>query len=101
MDLVNAPNGAAIGALQAATLTAIAAIPAPPSASEGAAAILQTDLSTIEDDAPADSLCTVCLATLHSSVAGTTWTIRKTDGTTKVAKTVAISADAVPIVGVT
>ena len=101
MDLVNAPNGGRDRRLQAATLTAIAAIPAPPSASEGAAAILQTDLSTIEDDAPADSLCTVCLATLHSSVAGTTWTIRKTDGATKVAKTVAISADAVPIVGVT
>jgi hypothetical protein len=101
MDLVSAPNSTAIGALQASVLTAIAAIPAPPTAGDVAQAILQTDLSTVEGHAPADSLCTVCLATLHSSVAGTTWTIRKTDGTTMVAKTVAVSADAAPIVGVT
>ncbi len=69
-------------------------------ASQIAAAVLQTDLSTVENDAPADSLCTVCLATLHSSVADTTWTIRKTDGTTKATKTVTASADAEPITGV-
>ncbi len=73
----------------------------PPTATEVAQAVLQTDLSTVEDAAAADSLCTVCLASLHSSVAGTTWTIRKTDGTTMVAKTVAVSAGAEPIVGVT
>jgi hypothetical protein len=73
----------------------------PPTAIQVAQAILQTDLATVEDAAAADSLCTVCLASLHSSVAGTTWTIRKTDGTTMVAKTVAVSAGAEPIVGVT
>ncbi len=79
----------------------LAAVQALPSAAAIAAAVFLVDLAGVQDAAPENSLCTVCLAGLHSSVAGTTWTIRKTDGTTKVAKTVAIAADAAPIVGVT
>ncbi len=72
----------------------------PPTAQEIAAAVLQTDLSLVDTDAANNSLCTVCLATLHSSMDGTTWTIRKTDGTTKLTKTLTVSAGGEPIVGV-
>jgi hypothetical protein len=58
-------------------------------------------LADVEDAAPGNSLCTVCLAALHSSVAGSTWTIKKTDGTTKITRTVAVDPAAQPIVGVT
>ena len=64
------------------------------------AGVFLVDLADVQDAAPDDSLATVCLAGLHSGVAGTTWTIRKTDGTTKLAKTVTASAGAQPIVGV-
>jgi hypothetical protein len=79
----------------------LTAVRAAPTATAIAEAVLLVDLAGVQDAAPENSLCTVCLAGLHSSVAGTTWTIRKTDGTTKVAKTVAVSADAAPITGVT
>ncbi len=79
----------------------LAAVQDLPTAAAIAAAVFLVDLAGVQDAAPENSLCTVCLAGLHSSVAGTTWTIRKTDGTTKAAKTVAIAADAAPIVGVT
>ena len=52
------------------------------------AGVFLVDLADVQDAAPNDSLATMCLAGLHSGVSGTTWTIRKTDGTTKLAKTV-------------
>ncbi len=74
-----------------ALATAVAAIPA---------GVFLVDLANVQDAAPADSLATVCLAGLHSGVSGTTWTIRKTDGTTKLAKSVTASPGAAPIVNV-
>jgi hypothetical protein len=96
----NATQGTAAGALESTVTELASAVAALPTAGQVAAAVLQADLSTVEAAAATDSLCTVCLATLHSSVAGTTWTIRKTDGTTMATKTVTPSADAEPIVGV-
>ena len=64
------------------------------------AGVFLVDLADVQDAAPNDSLATMCLAGLHSAVSGTTWTIRKTDGTTKLAKTVTSSLGAAPIVGV-
>ena len=47
------------------------------------------------------ALAALVLATLESEVSGTTWTIRKSDGTTFVTKTLTVDADADPVVGVT
>ena len=46
-----------------------------PTAAAVAQAVFLVDLAGVQDAAPENSLCTVCLAGLHSSVAGTTWTI--------------------------
>ena len=64
-------------------------------------AILARSVATCEESAAEWSLCTVILATLESSVSGTTWTIKRTDGTTTHAtKTVTADSDADPITGV-
>lgn len=73
---------------------------APPTATEVADAVLSRDASNVEGSAGEHSLCTVILASQESSVSGTSWTIRKTDGTTYLVKTVTTDGDAEPIVGV-
>jgi hypothetical protein len=63
--------------------------------------ILARGVSHSELAAEEFSLCTVILATLQSAIAGGTWTIKRTDGTTTHAtRTVTEDADSNPIVGV-
>ena len=64
-------------------------------------ATLGRNVANIEATAAEHSLCTVVLATLESSISGSTWTIKQTDGTTHVTKTVTTDAAANPITGVT
>ncbi|MHC4398599.1 MAG: hypothetical protein ACYTG0_02865 [Planctomycetota bacterium] len=64
-------------------------------------ALLIRDVDQVEAGAPEHSLCTVVLAVLESAVSGTTWTIKRTDGsTTHAVKTVTTDASATPITGV-
>lgn len=73
----------------------------PPTATAVADAVLARNVSNVEASAPEHSLCTVILGMLESSVSGTTWTIKRSDGSTPHAtKTVATDADADPITGV-
>ena len=70
-------------------------------ANQIADAVLARDVDQVESTAPEHSLCTVVLAALESQIAGTTWTIKQTDGvTTHAVKTVAKDASAEPITGV-
>jgi hypothetical protein len=72
-----------------------------PTATEVADAVLSRSASSVEGSAGEHTLCTVILATLESAVSGSTWTIRRTDGTTTHAtKSVTTSAGADPITGV-
>lgn len=64
-------------------------------------AMLSRDVDQVESAAPEHSLCTIILATLESSLTGSTWTIKRTDGsTTHVTKTVSSDETANPITGV-
>jgi len=63
--------------------------------------ILKRGVDNVEDAANAASLAAIILATLESSLAGNTWSIRKTDGTLFTTKTVTVDATADPITGVT
>jgi hypothetical protein len=63
--------------------------------------MLKRGVSNVEDTADTTSLAAIILAILESSISGTTWTIRKTGGTTFVTKTVTVDSDANPITGVT
>jgi hypothetical protein len=63
--------------------------------------ILKRGVSNVEDTADALSIAAIILATLESSISGTTWTIRKSGGTTFTTKTVTVDSDANPITGVT
>jgi hypothetical protein len=64
-------------------------------------AVLARDVDQVEASAPEHSLCTVVLAALESQIVGSTWTIKRTDGsTTHATKTVTTDADAEPITGV-
>ena len=63
--------------------------------------ILKRGVSNVEDAADAHSLATIILAILESSLSGTTWTIKKTGGTTFTTKTVTVDAAADPITAVT
>ena len=59
------------------------------------------NVSNVEAAAPEHSLCTIVLAGLESSLSGTTWTIKRTDGsTTHATKTVTADGSASPITGV-
>ena len=70
-------------------------------ANDVADAILARDVAQVEAGAPEHSLCTVVLAALESQIVGTTWAIKRTDGsTTHAAKTVTKDAAAEPITGV-
>lgn len=72
-----------------------------PTAVENADAVLSRGVSNVEDTADTTSLAAIILAIMESSVSGTTWTIRKTGGTTFVSKTITTDAAAEPITGVT
>ena len=64
-------------------------------------AVLARNISQVEAGAAEHSLCTVVLAALESSTSGTTWTIKRTDGsTTHATKTITKDAAAQPITGV-
>jgi hypothetical protein len=63
--------------------------------------ILTRGMSNVEDAADATSLAALVLAAFESSVSGTTWTIRKTDGTTFTTKSLTVDSGANPITGVT
>ena len=64
-------------------------------------AVLARDVGEVEAGAPEHSLCTIVLAALESQIEGSTWTIKRTDGsTTHAAKTVVKDANAEPITGV-
>jgi hypothetical protein len=61
-------------------------------------ALLGRNVSNVEATAPEHSLATIVLAILQSAMAGTTWTIYRTDGTTPhAAKAVTTDAAASPI----
>jgi hypothetical protein len=64
-------------------------------------AVLARDVEQVEASAPEHSLSTLVLAALESQITGTTWTIKRTDGsTTHATKTVTKDAAAEPITGV-
>jgi hypothetical protein len=64
-------------------------------------AVLSRNVSNVEGSAPEHSLCTIVLATLEYAVSGTTWTIKRTDGsTTHATKTLTTAAGADSITGV-
>lgn len=64
--------------------------------------ILERGVGNVEDTADAHSLATLILAALESSLDGTLWTIKKTDGsTTFTTKTVGVDANADPVISVT
>lgn len=62
---------------------------------------LKRGMSNVEDTADAHSLAAIVLAILESSLSGSTWTIKKTGGTTFVSKTITTDSSAEPIVSVT
>ena len=63
-------------------------------------AMLIRNISNVEDTAPEYSIATLVMAGLYSSVAGTTRTINKTDGSTMHTQTITKDASAEPITGV-
>ena len=95
MGTVLVDNGVEVtGSITAGTIEADAA-------NEIADAILSRNVSNVEAAAPEHSLATIILATLESSIAGSTWKIKRTDGTTvHASKTVTTDANATPIVAV-
>jgi hypothetical protein len=70
-------------------------------ATEIADAILSRNVSNVEASAGEHTLCTVVLALLEWSVAATTWTIKRTDGTTTHATKTLTAAAGDPITSVT
>lgn len=64
-------------------------------------AVLSRSVTNVEATAGEHTLCTLILAGLESSITGTTWTIRRTGGTTHYTKTVTTDSGAAPVVGVT
>lgn len=72
-----------------------------PSANAVADAVLGRGVSNVQDSADVTSLAGLILAVFESAIVGTTWTIRKTGGSTFTTKTVTVDASADPIVGVT
>jgi hypothetical protein len=63
--------------------------------------VFSRDVANAESSAAEHSLCTIVLASLESSISGTTWTIKRTDGeTTHAIKTLTTDKTADPITGV-
>lgn len=87
--LILADTGTDGVVLSSATLNAIAD------------ALLKRSVSNVEATASTHSLAEIILAMLESSAPSTTWTIRKTDGTTFNTRTLTELAGAIPVVGVT
>lgn len=81
-------------------LAAIAAI-SMPTAIAIADAVLKRGVSNTEATADFASLTELILAAFESSVSSTTWTVRKTGGTTFNTRTLTLDATALPIAGVT
>ena len=84
-----------------ATDAVSAAALATAAAQEIADEVLKRGVSNVEDTADTTSLAALVLAALESVISGTTWTIKKTGGTTFVTKTVTTDSEADPVVGVT
>lgn len=88
-----------VGTLAADAITAASI--ATDAGQEIADAVLGRSVSTVQASAAEHSLCTMILAGLESSISGTTWTIKRTDGsTTHFTKTITTNAAAEPIVSV-
>lgn len=65
-------------------------------------AILSRNVSNVEGSAGEHTLCTIVLACLEYEVTGTTWTIKRTDGsTTHATKTLTTNAAAEPVTEIT
>jgi len=63
--------------------------------------LLGRSVATVEGTASAHSLAEMILGLLESSTAGTTWTIKRTDGTTTFStRTLALDSTALPVTGV-
>lgn len=93
-------NGSIVAATFAADSITASALAAD-AVTEIADAILSRNVSNVEGSAGEHTLCTIILATLESSVSGTTWTIKRTNGsTTHATKTVTVNSGADPITGV-
>lgn len=91
---VTTVNGLAANVITAASL-------ATDAANEIADAVLGRSVANVEATAAEWSLSTVILASLESSISGTTWTIKGTDGTTtRFTKTVSKTPSDDPIRGV-
>lgn len=72
-----------------------------PAATVVADAVLSRSVANVEDTADIYSIAALILAAFESSAPGTTWTIRKTDGTTTFAtRTLTEDANAKPVTGV-
>jgi hypothetical protein len=103
-SVTGAVGSVAAGGITAASI-ATGAVDADALATDAAVEIadetLKRDASNVQDTADTTSLTTMILAAMESSISGVTWTIRKTDGTTFVTKTVTTDATADPITGVT
>lgn len=70
-------------------------------ANEIADAVLSRNVSNVEASAAEHTLCTIVLASLESSRSGTTWTVKRTDGsTTHATKTLTVDANANPVTSV-
>lgn len=91
----------AIGASELAADAITSSELATSAAQEIADEILKRGVSNTEDAADAHSLTTLILAALESTIAGATWTIRKTGGATFTTKTITTDSDADPITSVT
>ncbi len=86
---------------QTATFQAYESYSAGASTSEIADEVLKRSVSNVEATADQHSLATIILCLLESSRSSTTWTIKRTDGTTTHAtKTLTLDATANPVIGV-
>ena len=62
--------------------------------------VLKRSVTNTQDSADAHSLAAIVLGILESSRSSTTWTIKKTDGSTFTSKVLTLDSDADPVVGV-
>ena len=62
--------------------------------------VLKRSVTNTQDSADAHSLAAIVLGILESSRSATTWTIKKTDGSTFISKVLTLDPDADPVVGV-
>ena len=63
--------------------------------------VLSRSVANVESSAAEHTLCTLILAVLESGIVGSTWTIKRTNGsTTHYVKTVGTDANALPVVSV-